>query len=172
MGIGMRELVVILLVVLLVFGAKKLRTIGSDLGAAVKGFKKSMNDGEDEELNPPRQIRSEGKDAEFADSSKTSQKSDHNAQVQGVRPLATFAGMFDIGFSPRFSLILCLALIVLGPEKLPKVASQVGRWIGRARGMARQFRDQLEEEVNLEEGRGPQSASRRHRQLSLRRHRP
>jgi sec-independent protein translocase protein TatA len=40
MGIGMRELVV-LLVVLLVFGAKKLRTIGSDLGAAVRGFKKS-----------------------------------------------------------------------------------------------------------------------------------
>jgi sec-independent protein translocase protein TatA len=79
MGIGMRELVVILLVVLLLFGAKKLRTIGSDLGAAVKGFKKSMSEGEDEELNPPRQIRSDGKDAEFADTSKTSQKSDRNA---------------------------------------------------------------------------------------------
>ena len=48
MGIGMRELLIILLVVLLVFGAKKLRTIGSDLGAAVKGFKKSMNEGDDE----------------------------------------------------------------------------------------------------------------------------
>jgi sec-independent protein translocase protein TatA len=79
MGIGMRELVVILLVVLLLFGAKKLRTIGSDLGAAVRGFKKSMNEGEDEELNPPRQIRSEDKDAEFAESSKTSQKSDRSA---------------------------------------------------------------------------------------------
>jgi len=82
MGIGMRELIVILLVVLLLFGAKKLRTIGSDLGAAVKGFKKSMNEGEEEELNPPRQIRSEGKDAEFAETSKprdASQKSDRNA---------------------------------------------------------------------------------------------
>ena len=79
MGIGMRELVVILLVVLLLFGAKKLRTIGSDLGAAVRGFKKSMNEGEDEEINPPRQIRSEGKDAEFAESSKTTQKSDRSA---------------------------------------------------------------------------------------------
>ena len=81
MGIGMRELVVILLVVLLLFGAKKLRTIGSDLGAAVRGFKKSMNEGEDEEMNPPRQIRSEGKDAEFAESTKAheaSQKSDRN----------------------------------------------------------------------------------------------
>jgi len=35
----MRELVVILLVVLVVFGAKKLRSVGSDLGAAVRGFK-------------------------------------------------------------------------------------------------------------------------------------
>jgi sec-independent protein translocase protein TatA len=69
MGIGMRELVVILLVVLLVFGAKKLRTVGSDLGAAVHGFKKAMNDGENEDSAPPRQIRSEGAgpDAEFAE---------------------------------------------------------------------------------------------------------
>ena len=58
--------------------------------------------------------------------------------------------MLDIGFS-EIALIFTLALIVLGPEKLPRVASQVGRWIGRARGMARQFREQLEEEVNLEE---------------------
>jgi sec-independent protein translocase protein TatA len=67
MGIGMRELVVILLVVLLVFGAKKLRTIGSDLGAAVKGFKKSMSDGEEEGISPPRQIRADERDAEFAE---------------------------------------------------------------------------------------------------------
>jgi sec-independent protein translocase protein TatA len=80
MGIGMRELVVILLVVLLVFGAKKLRTIGSDLGAAVRGFKKSMNEGEDEEMTPPPQIRSDGKDAEFAEAAKArdSHKSDRS----------------------------------------------------------------------------------------------
>lgn len=81
MGIGMRELIVILLVVLVVFGAKKLRTIGSDLGAAVRGFKKSMNEGEDEEINPPRRIPAEGKDAEFAEVRKprdTSQNSDRS----------------------------------------------------------------------------------------------
>ena len=44
MGIGFRELLVILAIALLVFGAKKLRTIGSDLGAAVKGFKQGMAD--------------------------------------------------------------------------------------------------------------------------------
>jgi sec-independent protein translocase protein TatA len=47
--IGFKELVVILIVVLLIFGAKKLKTIGSDLGSAVRGFKKSMSDGDQEE---------------------------------------------------------------------------------------------------------------------------
>jgi sec-independent protein translocase protein TatB len=60
--------------------------------------------------------------------------------------------VLDIGFG-EIVLIFGLALVVLGPEKLPRVAAQVGRWIGRARGMARQFREQLEEEVNLEEAR-------------------
>jgi len=58
--------------------------------------------------------------------------------------------MFEVGFT-ELLLIFALALIVLGPEKLPKLAQQVGRWMGRARAMARQFRDQLEEEAhNLE----------------------
>jgi len=58
--------------------------------------------------------------------------------------------MFEVGFT-ELLLIFALALIVLGPEKLPKLAQQVGRWVGRARAMARQFRDQLEEEAhNLE----------------------
>lgn len=68
-GLGMRELVIILLVVLVVFGAKKLRTVGSDLGHAVRGFKKAMNEGE-EEQSPPKQIRFEGADAEFAEAAK------------------------------------------------------------------------------------------------------
>jgi sec-independent protein translocase protein TatA len=44
-----RHLIVILLIVVLVFGTKKLKTIGSDLGAAVKGFKESMRSGETSE---------------------------------------------------------------------------------------------------------------------------
>lgn len=43
-----RHLLVILLIVLVVFGTKKLKTIGSDLGSAVKGFKESMRDSEAE----------------------------------------------------------------------------------------------------------------------------
>ncbi len=76
MGIGMRELVIILLVVLVVFGTKKLRTVGSDLGAAVRGFKKAMNEGETEQSEAPKQIRSETPDAEFAEAKKPEAKSE------------------------------------------------------------------------------------------------
>jgi sec-independent protein translocase protein TatA len=75
MGIGFRELLIILAIALLIFGAKKLRNIGSDLGAAVRGFKKSMNDGDTEETD--KKLAQDGRpDAEFkrdrdnADSSK------------------------------------------------------------------------------------------------------
>jgi sec-independent protein translocase protein TatA len=78
-GLGMRELVVILLVVLVVFGAKKLRTVGSDLGHAVRGFKKAMNEGEEEQNAPPKQLRSEGSDAEFAEAKKSDSKTERSA---------------------------------------------------------------------------------------------
>jgi len=68
-GLGIRELVIILLVVLVVFGAKKLRTVGSDLGQAVRGFKKAMNESE-EEQSSLKQIRAEGADVEFAEAAK------------------------------------------------------------------------------------------------------
>src|SRR5580698_4164686 len=59
-----KHLLLILLIVLLVFGGKKLKTLGSDLGSAFRGFKKSMSDGEDEQAKqiqgPPA-----GRDAEF-----------------------------------------------------------------------------------------------------------
>lgn len=65
-GIGMRELIIILLVVLVVFGTKKLRTIGQDLGGAVKGFKNAMKDGEAEGEEHAKQIGKQmSGDAEF-----------------------------------------------------------------------------------------------------------
>lgn len=44
--ISITKLLVVAALVVLLFGTKKLRTLGSDLGAAIKGFKKAMNDGE------------------------------------------------------------------------------------------------------------------------------
>lgn len=48
MGIGIKELLVILVVVLIVFGTKRLKNAGGDLGEAIKGFRKAMREGEDE----------------------------------------------------------------------------------------------------------------------------
>ena len=65
MGIGFRELLIILAIALLIFGAKKLRNIGSDLGAAVRGFKKSMNEGDEEESG--KKLAQDGRpDADFS----------------------------------------------------------------------------------------------------------
>jgi Tat protein translocase TatB subunit len=55
--------------------------------------------------------------------------------------------MFE-GRFPELLIIFVVALVVLGPQKLPQVAALVGRWLGNARAMARQFRDQLEEEAH------------------------
>lgn len=58
--------------------------------------------------------------------------------------------MLDISFS---ELVVCflVALIVLGPERLPGAARAVGRWTGRARAYMRNFSQELEREAQLSE---------------------
>ena len=48
-GIGIWQLLIILLIVVMLFGTKKLRNLGSDLGGALKGFKSAMKDDEKED---------------------------------------------------------------------------------------------------------------------------
>ncbi|MFK5985944.1 MAG: Sec-independent protein translocase subunit TatA [Pseudomonadota bacterium] len=48
MGFGVTELIIILAIVLVLFGAKKLRNIGGDLGGAIKNFKSAMNEDEND----------------------------------------------------------------------------------------------------------------------------
>lgn len=57
--------------------------------------------------------------------------------------------MFEVGFT-EIVLIFAIALLVLGPARLPKLAADLGRWAGRARAMARQLRTQLEQEVHYD----------------------
>lgn len=58
--------------------------------------------------------------------------------------------MFGVS-SGELGLIFVVALIVLGPARLPGLVRKIGRWVGKARSMARDFQQQLENEVNLEE---------------------
>jgi len=45
-GFGLTELLVVLAIVVLIFGPKRLKTLGSDLGSAIKGFRKAVSDDE------------------------------------------------------------------------------------------------------------------------------
>ncbi len=60
-NIGPWQLLIILLIVLAIFGTKKLRNMGSDLGGAVKGFRSAMNDADE----TAEQIADDSKDADF-----------------------------------------------------------------------------------------------------------
>jgi Tat protein translocase TatB subunit len=70
--------------------------------------------------------------------------------------------MFEVGFT-EIVLIFAIALLVLGPARLPKLAADLGRWAGRARAMARQLRTQLEQEVHYDPLKeGPKSSQTIH----------
>jgi sec-independent protein translocase protein TatB len=58
--------------------------------------------------------------------------------------------MFDIG-PGELLLVAIIGLLVLGPQRLPKVAAEIGKWVGRARRTATQLRRQLEREIELSE---------------------
>lgn len=53
-GISIYQLLIIVAIVVLLFGTKRLRTLGSDLGTAIKGFKKAMNDDEPKDVEKKR----------------------------------------------------------------------------------------------------------------------
>ncbi|TDJ63758.1 MAG: twin-arginine translocase TatA/TatE family subunit [Proteobacteria bacterium] len=48
MSFGIKELIVILVIVMLVFGTKKIRSVGTDVGSWIRDFKKALKDGEDD----------------------------------------------------------------------------------------------------------------------------
>ncbi len=54
-GISIWQLLIVVVIVVLLFGTKKLRNLGSDLGSAVKGFRGAMTEGEEEAKNKAEQ---------------------------------------------------------------------------------------------------------------------
>ncbi|GAK85422.1 preprotein translocase subunit SecA [Vibrio ponticus] len=72
-GISIWQLLIIAVIVILLFGTKKLRNIGGDLGSAVKGFKKAMSDEE---------AQQEKKDADFEPKNLEQQKTEATAETK------------------------------------------------------------------------------------------
>ena len=64
MGIGVWELVLLLLIVLLLFGTKRLRNIGGDLGSAIKSFRSAVNASEEAPGGPKEDKETEAADTE------------------------------------------------------------------------------------------------------------
>jgi sec-independent protein translocase protein TatB len=58
--------------------------------------------------------------------------------------------MFDVA-PTEFLLVAVVALLVIGPKELPRVMRTVGHWVGKARGLARQFRAGFDEMVRESE---------------------
>ena len=61
LAMGVPQLLIILVIVALIFGTKRLKEVGGDLGSAVKSFRKAMSavEHEDEASGPPKQLTSE-----------------------------------------------------------------------------------------------------------------
>ena len=70
MGIGIKELIVILVIVIVLFGTKKLRNVGADLGSAIKSFRAAVKEGEEDR----KQAENDGETIEGEVTSKKNEK--------------------------------------------------------------------------------------------------
>jgi sec-independent protein translocase protein TatA len=80
-GISPAQLIIILVIVLLLFGTKKLRGLGGDLGSALKGFKKAISDDdkdEDADFAAKEKVEDKSTTAEKTTQNKTSEQKERN----------------------------------------------------------------------------------------------
>ncbi len=80
-GISIWQLLIVLAIIILIFGTKKFKNIGSDLGGAVKGFKKAMSDEEKEKAKEEadqKQIKQD--DADFTEANKADVKDEKKSE--------------------------------------------------------------------------------------------
>jgi len=75
-GISMWQLLIVLLIVVVIFGTKKLSSMGGDLGGAVKGFRKAMSDAESADESKTNKL--DEPDAEFSEKHTEEQQADRN----------------------------------------------------------------------------------------------
>ncbi len=82
MGFGAKELIIVLLIVLVIFGTKRLSSVGWDLGKAIKGFRKAVNEAEEAEKDiDPKQLNESAEDATF-----TSEDNSQRTESTGEQP--------------------------------------------------------------------------------------
>ena len=74
-GISMWQLLIVLLIVVMIFGTKRLKSIGGDLGGALKSFRKAMDTDDKETEDEPERIEEGAPDAEFAEQKDKSESS-------------------------------------------------------------------------------------------------
>tara|TARA_R110000868_G_scaffold301150_6_gene561592 strand:- start:851 stop:1099 length:249 start_codon:yes stop_codon:yes gene_type:complete len=80
-GISPAQLIIILVIVLLLFGTKKLRGLGGDLGSALKGFKKAISDDDkdaDADFAAKEKVEDKSTSAEKTTQNKTSEQKERN----------------------------------------------------------------------------------------------
>lgn len=73
-GISIWQLLIILLIVILIFGAKKIRNIGSDLGSAIKNFKQAVKEGEEGEAGEEERAEAENQTGKVIEGEVTEKK--------------------------------------------------------------------------------------------------
>ncbi len=73
-GISMSELLIILLIVVLLFGTKHLKTLGSDLGGAIRGFRSAMQGKEPEEPAPEPAISAQRAETTASSAARTTEE--------------------------------------------------------------------------------------------------
>jgi sec-independent protein translocase protein TatA len=75
-GISLWQLLIVLLIVVVVFGTKRLRGIGTDLGGALKGFRSAMSESEEEPDDAKQKLNEP--DADFSEAQAKDRQADHN----------------------------------------------------------------------------------------------
>lgn len=80
-GISIWQLLIVLVIVLLLFGTKKLRNLGTDLGGAVKGFRSTMKDGANAEESKETEAEAETSQESLAESAEDADADKENAKV-------------------------------------------------------------------------------------------
>ena len=75
-GIGMPELIIILVIMLIIFGAGKLPEIGAGLGKGIKGFKKAINNEDEVDITPEKEEPTAEVETEHREEEKTKKNGD------------------------------------------------------------------------------------------------